>query len=332
VTPFSLIGSAVVLLLVLSELVVTHHFLQRGSLSVLTPLIGIMVIVAIGQGVVMGTGGIDLSVTATINLVGSIVLKQSLERNDRLFGALVLCLVSCVVIGLINGILIEALRLNALVVTLAVGELVAGYTNIYRGQVLNFTNVPENLARAAGESIGGVSYLLLVAVVVALLAAFFFHRVVAGRRLVASSAAPGTALLVGLRANGYRILAYVLASCAYGVGGVLAAGQLRTPDLTLGNPYLLTSIAAVVLGGATLTGGRISPLATLLGAAFITILDYDLQVKGYSAGINLLVQGIVLVVALSLSFGIQKLSRLGQKLTRAGPRDRGPTQLKTSVV
>jgi len=82
VTPFSLIGSAVVFLLIGSELVVTRHFLERGSLSVLTPLIGIMVI---GQGVVMGTGGIDLSVTATINLVGSIVLKQSLERNDRLF-------------------------------------------------------------------------------------------------------------------------------------------------------------------------------------------------------------------------------------------------------
>ena len=322
-----MIGAAVILLLLLSEFVVTGNFLHRGSLSVLTPLIGVMIIVAIGQAVVMGTGGIDLSVTATINLVGSIVLKQSLERNDRLFGALVLCLLSCVVIGLINGVLIEGLRLNALVVTLAVGQLVTGYTNIYRGQVLAFTNVPNNLADAAGKRIGGVSYLLLVSVALALIASFFLHRMVAGRRLVASSAAPGTALLVGFRANGYRIFAYVLASCAYGVGGVLAAGQLRTPDLTLGNPYLLTSIAAVVLGGATLTGGRISPLATLLGAAFITILDYDLQVEGYSAGINLLVQGAVLIFALSLGYGIRNLSRLGQKLTRAGP-----SQLESSPV
>lgn len=212
-------------------------------------------------------------------------------------------------------------------VTLAVGQLVTGYTNIYRGQVLAFTNVPNNLADAAGKRIGGVSYLLLVSVALALIASFFLHRMVAGRRLVASSAAPGTALLVGFRANGYRIFAYVLASCAYGVGGVLAAGQLRTPDLTLGNPYLLTSIAAVVLGGATLTGGRISPLATLLGAAFITILDYDLQVEGYSAGINLLVQGAVLIFALSLGYGIRNLSRLGQKLTWAGP-----SQLESSPV
>lgn len=315
-SPFAVIGVAVVLLLLVSQFAVTSNFLQRGSLSVLTPLIGIMVIVATGQAFVMATGGIDLSVAAVIALVGSIVLKQSLERSDRLLGALLLCFAACIIVGLVNGLLIEGLRLNALVVTLAVGQLVGGFNRLYRGEVLTFTNVPKNLSQVAGADLGGLSYLLVVSAALAILATLFLQRIVSGRRLVASSAAPGTALLVGIRARSYRIFAYVIASCAYGVGGVLAAGQLGTPDLTLGDPYLLTSIVAVVLGGAALTGGRVSPLATLLGAAFITILDFDLRVKGFSAGVRLMTQGVVLVLALSLTYALQHLPRLRQTLQR----------------
>jgi ribose transport system permease protein len=155
----------------------------------------------------------------------------------------------------------------------------------------------------------------------ALILTFFVHRVVPGRRLVASSAAPAAAFLVGLSARRFRILAYVIGAVAYGIGGVLAAGLVGTPDLTLGTPYLLTSVVAVVLGGAVLTGGRVSPIATLLGAVFITVLNSDLQVKGLSAGGQLLVQGIVLVLALSVVFLIHHLSRLRQWVQRLRPTD-----------
>ena len=310
VTPFSVVCAALAALLVLSQLVVTDHFFQRSSLSVLTPLIGILVIVAVGQAFVMGTGGIDLSVSATITLVGSILLKQTGSQNGKLGGAIAACVVACVIIGLVNGLLVEMLRLNALVVTLAVGELVAGYTRLYRGEVLATTNVPSDLARFAGSSAAGVSWILIISVGLAIAGSYFLHRLVAGRRLVASSASPATASLAGLRAGAYRVLAYVLASVSYGLAGILAAGQLATPDLTLGDPYLLTGIVAVVLGGAALTGGRISPIATLIGAAFVTILDFDLRAAGSPAGVRLLIQGVVLVLALSLSYGLRQAAGL----------------------
>jgi ribose transport system permease protein len=318
VTPLTVIAAAVAVLLVVSQVYVTGSFFSHASLSVLTPLIGVMVIVAVGQAFVMGTGGIDLSVPAVMTLMGAIILKQSQGQNGRLAGALVLCLVACIVIGLINGLLVEILRLNALVVTLAVGQLVAGYTRIYSGQVLAYNNVPGDLSSAAGAQVGGISYILIVSVGMAIIGGFYLHRVVSGRRLVISSAAPTTAKLTGVRASGYRVLAYVLAACSYGVGAVLLAGQLGTPDLTLGDPYLLTSIVAVVLGGAALTGGRVSPIATLLGAAFVTILDYDLRVKNYSAGARMLVQGVVLVLALSLPYGLRYIARLRGLLRHGG--------------
>ena len=313
------IGGALVILLVLSQLVVTSHFFAVASLSVLTPLIGIMAIVTIGQALVIGTGGIDLSVAAVITLVGQIVLKQSQGINGNLAGALVVCLVVCAVIGLVNGILIEGLRLNALVVTLAMGELITGITTTYRGQVAHFSNVPSDLAKAATANVGGISYLLIVAVGLAILGSFFLHRLVVGRRLVLASAARRTAVLTGLKANGYRVLAYVIAACLYGLGGVLLAGQIQTPDLSLGSPYLLATVAAAVLGGAALTGGRVSIVATLFGAAFLTILDYDLQVKGYTAGVETLAQGLALVVALSLAFSVGRWSGLRNRLRPRRP-------------
>jgi ribose transport system permease protein len=318
------IGGALVVLLVLSQLVVTSHFFDRASLSVLTPLVGIMAILTIGQALVIGTGGIDLSVAAVVTLVGQIVLKQSQGDNAGLAGSLVACFVVCVAIGLVNGVLIEGLRLNALVVTLAMGQLVTGITTTYRGQVAHFSNVPSDLAHAATANVAGISYLLIVAVGLAVLGSFFLHRVVAGRRLVLASAARRTAVLAGLRANSYRILAYVIAACLYGLGGVLLAGQVQTPDLSLGSPYLLATIAAAVLGGAALTGGRVSVVATLFGAAFLTILDYDLQVKGYSAGVETLAQGIALVVALAVAFSF---GRWSGALSRWRPR-RGPAPVE----
>lgn len=307
------IGTALIVLLLLSQFVVSQHFFGRASLSVLTPLVGTMIIVTIGQALVIGTGGIDLSVSAVITLVGQIVLKESLGQSDHLASALVACLIVCVVIGLVNGLLIEGLGLNALVVTLAVGQLVEGATTMYRGQIAHYTNVPANLASFAGGDFLGVSYLLYIAVGLAIVLAVFVHRIVPGRRLVLSSAARRTATLVGIHAKSYRILTYVIAACLYGLGGVLAAGQLQTPDLSLGSPYLLATVAAAVLGGAALTGGRVSMLATLLGAAFLTILDYDLEVKGYSIGIQTMAQGFVLIIALALAFRAGRWSHITKR-------------------
>jgi ribose transport system permease protein len=318
-TPAWVITGVVVLLLLVSQFIVTSNFFTQSTMSTLTPLVGILILVATGQAFVISTGGIDLSLPATMTLMGAIVLKQSEGQSDKLFGALVFCAVACVVIGLINGILVEALRLSSLVVTLAVGQLVAGYTQLYRGDVPSIQHVPNNISDwASADIVGGVSYILVFSFVLAVIATFFLHRVVIGRRLVASSTAERAAVLSGVKAPLYRIAAYVVAALVYGVGGVLAAGQIQTPDLTLGEPYLLTSVVAVVLGGAVLTGGRVSPIATLMGAVFITVLDFDLRVEGYSSGVRMIIQGAVLVIGLSLIYLIRNRASIGRALRRSG--------------
>lgn len=307
-TPMKVIGVGVLVMLVVSELVISGSLFSQSTLSTILAPLSILIIISIGQAFVIGTGGIDLSVPATVTLTGVIILKASEGKDSGLLEALLIVVAACVLIGLVNGLLIEGLRLNALVVTLATGQLILGFMRLYGGELLPAAEVPPKLAAwTTDEIVAGVSYLFVIAVAVALFGSFFLQRFVQGRRLVAASASERAAFLAGVAARRYRILAYVLAALCYGLGGVLASGDVGTPDLTLGDPYLLLSIVAVVLGGAALTGGRVSPIATMLGAVFIFLLDYDLRVKGVSGGLREAVQGAVLVLGLSLVFLIQNM-------------------------
>lgn len=332
VTPLKVISVGVLVMLVASQLVISGGLFSQASLSTVLAPLSILIIIAVGQAFVVGTGGIDLSVPATVTLTGVIILKASEGKNSGLLEALVIVAAACIVIGLVNGILVEGLRLNPLVVTLATGQLILGFMRLYSGEIQPSSNVPPQLSEWATDTIvGGVSYLFPIAVVFAVLGTLFLHRVVQGRRLVASSASERSAFLAGISARRYRILAYVVAALTYGFGGVLASGEVGTPDLTLGSPYLLLSIVAVVLGGAALTGGRVSPLATMLGAIFIYLLDYDLRVKGLSGGVREVVQGAVLVLGLTLVFVIQNQPSVRNLFSRLrGGRTTGTTSTAAS--
>lgn len=315
-TPTLVISGVVLLLLVVSQVDVTSNFFSQTTLSTMTPPVGILMLVATGQAFVISTGGIDLSLPATMALMGAIVLKQSGGQSGQLVGALATCAIACVIIGLANGILVEVMRLNSLVVTLAVAQLVFGCTQIYRGNVPPIQRIPDNLSNWASAGAGGVSYILVLAGILAVITTYVLHRTVIGRRLVAGSTSGRAAVLSGVRAPLYRIAAYVIAALIYGLGGLLAAGFVQIPDLTLGDPYLLTSVVGVVLGGAVLTGGRVSPVATVMGAIFIAVLDFDLRVKGLSAGPRMIVQGAVLVFGLTAIYVIRHRRMIGGALRR----------------
>ena len=302
--PLRIPGQGIVLanvaLVLVGLLILDVQIFSRASLSTLTPTIGVMILMALGQAFIIGTGGIDLSIPSTTTLVGAIVLKQSAGDNGALVGAVLVALLICIAIGLVNGLLVEVTRLDALVVTLATGQLIAGITRIYRGPVLNISTVPSDLSDFARSSVGQISTILILALVVAVLIALWMKFHTSGRRLAASSVARPAAENSGLAAARQRITAWMVGSLIVGVGAVLLAGRISTPDLTLGQPYLLTPIVAVVLGGAALSGGRVRPAATLLGAVFLVVLEHILRVRGYSSGVSLAFQGLVLGLGLTL--------------------------------
>jgi ribose transport system permease protein len=304
-----------VALVLVSEFGLGTHLLGRSSLSTVTPVLGVLILMSLAQGVVIGTGGIDLSIPATITLVGTITLKASDGKNGGLAEAIVTVLVACVVIGIVNGLLVEVFGLNALVVTLATGQLIGGITRLYRGPVPSVSNVPPALDDFSSKNFGGVSLILILAVAFVLVLYVVLNLTTAGRKLVASSASVRAASLAGLAAKRYRIAAWVLATVVCGLGALLLAGQIGSPDLTLGDPYLLATVVAVVLGGAVLSGGRVSPVGIALGAIFIAVLNQDLQVRGYSTGVAQIAQGLVLGLGLAF-LGYLRVRRTGRLFSR----------------
>jgi ribose transport system permease protein len=276
------------------------NLFTRASLSTLTPVVGAMVLVALGQAFIIGTGGIDLSVPSTVTLTGVIVLKDSNGKDGKLAVALIVTLLICLGIGLVNGLLVEVTKLDALVVTLATGQLISGFTRMYHGQTLAVSEVPPALTRFARSGWGHLNVMLLVAIGIGIVVALWLKFHTSGRRLAASSVAPRAAEVSGLAATRQRITAWMIGTFLVGIGGILLSGQVSTPDLSLGDGYLLTPIVAVVIGGALLTGSRVKVAGATLGGLFLIVLEHVFRVRGYSSGLATAVEGVVLAVGLAL--------------------------------
>ena len=301
---FAAIWLAFVVLVVVT-LLIGPSTLSEQSLSTVTPLASVLAIAAFGQTLVIMTGGIDLSIPPVMTMVGIVLLKVSGGTDDSLVTAIVLVVVLSALIGFVNGVLITLFRLNALVVTLAVGQLVLGITLWYRGALLAESEVPPALASWAGEKVYVFSYFVFVALGLLAILTIALHVTPGGRRFVATGTNPTAAAVAGIRVRSYQIGAYTLAGLFYGLAGLLLASFVRSPGEDLGNPYLLSTVVVVVLGGASLAGGPASFVATTGGVLFIVLLNQLLRVKGLSTGWQVLTEGIVLALGMAFLAGVE---------------------------
>ena len=203
--------------------------------------------------------------------------------------------------GLINGILIGGLGLNALIVTLAVGQIVTGIAIRYYTSEAIQTPVPAKLSAWTSARFLGVTRTFWVGVALTVVLIVIFRFTTPGRRFQVVGANPTASRIAGLRVNLNQMSAYVLASILYGVAGILLAAVLRTVSITIGAPYLLGPIAAVVIGGASLTGGLASPLSTWAAAFFLAGLNQMMRVMGLPTALQFVVFGIVIIGGMLVS-------------------------------
>ena len=213
-----------------------------------------LAITALGQMLVIMTGGIDLSVPGTFLLGGLLMVGVGQQSDERMWIAYLTAIGAAVVIGLLNGILIGGLKLNALIVTLAVGQIVVGIANRYYTTVAIQKPVPPALSEWANGTFLGVTPIFWIGVGLAIVLMVLFRFTGLGRRFQVVGANPVASNVLGLRVNLNQMLAYVVAAVLYATAGVLLAADLRAPQGDRRAPYLLGPIAAVVIGGASLTG------------------------------------------------------------------------------
>lgn len=255
--------------------------------------------VALGQTVVLLVGGIDLSVAGVVTLVNIAAAGAMDGRPERVLPAVALSLGLAAGVGLVNGLLVAAAGVTPLIVTLATNSILFGAALVSTGGAPRGSVAPGFAQLGQGHLFGfPASALCWLALAVALV--WLLRRTVYGRRLYAVGANPRAAALMGVAVGRHLVSAYVLSSLLAACGGLLITAYVGLPSLGIGNQFLLSSVAAAVVGGTLLTGGVGGVGGTVGGALFITMLTSFTNILRVSTGTQFVLQGIIIAAAVVL--------------------------------
>ena len=213
--------------------------LSRVALRAIAPYGAVLGITALGQMLVIMTGGIDLSVPGTMSLAAVIMVGVGDGSNENVGGAIAIAMAVAAVIGLVNGILIGGLKLNALITTLAVGLIVIGVVNRYGSTFAVQSPVPTGLSDWTSTRVLGVSPVFWIGVGLTTILIAGLRYTAVGRRFQAVGANPVASHVVGVRVNLHQIVVYVVAAIFYAIAGVALAGlRWRLFDRGSGQPVV----------------------------------------------------------------------------------------------
>jgi ribose transport system permease protein len=294
--------------------VIAPNALRSTSWGFVLPYMTVLAIASVGQMLVVMQGGIDLSTPGVIALGGNLIAGIGAGSDHRLAGAILACLGCGALIGLVNGFFVGILRLNPLIVTLAVGQIVLAWTGKYsREKVVTHSDVPQALSSWASEKPLGISYVFWTGAAITLAVAFLLRYSAAGRRFQAVGANPRAAWMAGLHVRTHVVFAYTAAGFLYACAAALLAGVRVSIDPAFGTAYLLAPIAAVVIAGASLQGGLASATSTWIAALALTLLTQMLLILGLSTAMQYVVFGAAIIVGMMIS-GDRVASLLGRVL------------------
>jgi ribose transport system permease protein len=289
-------------LLIIGAKIASPNFGSFDQLTAILVTAIFLVVASFGQGLVILLGGIDLSLGVVIGVGGMMIAELTRGSNDALLYAIPLTLLCCLGIGLINGIGVAIAKIPPFIVTLA-----SGIT--FFGVALGFTagNSQQSVAPAVQQFMSsrwlGVPYPVYFIIIFAAIAWLFQNKSAEGRKLYAIGSSPGAANVLGLPIAALTIAVYAISGLCAGVTGILLAGYSSSATLDMGDALLMPSIAAVVIGGARVTGGSGIYLGTLAGALFLSTLSTVITTLSLSQGFRDLVQGGIIIIALLLQRG-----------------------------
>jgi len=289
---WSFVGAVLVWL---SAILFTGGYGAGGMLTAALGLAVFTVIVGVAQMFVitLGPGNVDLSLPANIGLASAISMKV-MNGSDALvpLGIAAACAAG-LCIGGGNYLLIRLLRIPPIIATLSASYLVQS-AGISYGRGLQI-KPPPGFAAFTSATLFGVPVLATGTVAFTLLVGLVLHHMMFGRSVLAIGQNARAARFAGVPVERVRFATYLLSGGLGGVCGALLAGYFRGSSLDIGNEYLLTSIAVVVIGGTSVAGGKANVPGLWGGALFLVLLLTMLNTYGVSAGVRLLVTGCVIL-------------------------------------
>lgn len=280
----------------------SDRFFTGRNLSLVVQQVMVVGTLAIGQTIVILTGGIDLSNGAVMAFGTIIMTKFAVDYGLPPLLAIIAGILVCGAFGALNGTLLTRLRLPPFIITLGMLNIAFALTHIYSNEQ-TITNLPRELT-FFGETfrIGttDITYGTVLMFVLFFIAWFVLRQTASGRHVYAVGNNAEAARLTGIRTDRLLIGVYTIAGMIYGIAGMLLVARTSVGDPQAGQTDNLDSITAVVLGGTSLFGGRGGVLGTLIGALIVGVFRNGLQLIGVPSIYQVLITGILVILAVSV--------------------------------
>lgn len=277
-----------------------RNFFSTGNIDNILTTTTILGFIAIGQTLVILVGSLDLSVPFVVSLASVVGGGIMAGSSGKIVPAVLVTLGLAVVIGLVNGVVVSLLKVHGFIATLGMGLILSGYlASNYQG---SSGTAPRAFRLLDATRIGPVPIATLLMLGAALLAIWMLRRTRLGHHLYAVGGNAEVARMSGVRTQVPVIAAHVLCSVLAAVAGLLLLARLGVGQPTVGSQgnYDLMSIAAVVLGGTLLAGGKGNITGTLAGVAIFAVLDNVMGVMQTNPFLKDVVRGVVIVVAVAV--------------------------------
>lgn len=273
------------------------RFLTAGNLQNVLSQVMVLGIIAIGQTLVILTGGIDLSVggiAALSTMTGGIVMMAYGTA-----AGVVVMLLTGFVIGTVNGVLVAYVKLAPFIVTLGTTSIAMSLTYVV-SDGRSITGLPADFSWWGRGAIGGIKVYVFVFAILYVLGHLLLTRTKPGRFIYAIGSNPEAARLSGINVPRYQVVPYAITGALCALAMMIEVSRLGAIDPNTGSGFELSTIAAVVIGGSSLMGGRGSVVGTLIGIFIIGVLQNGLNILGVNAFWQGTALGTVIILAVVL--------------------------------
>jgi ribose/xylose/arabinose/galactoside ABC-type transport system permease subunit len=304
----------ILIALLLTEIIVfsmlSDYFFTLKNLFSIGLNISVLGIVAIGQTLCILTSDFDLSVGGAACFTG-VVIGVLFEKMGLPYGvALILALLTAACIGLINGLLITKVKINAFITTMATDFMLGGLVILVSNSqaILVSGKVFSKLGTTTFTSLK-IPLPMIIALVLYAVFAWFLRNTILGRHIYCIGGNSEAAKIAGINIDAVKIITYIFSSVLAGFAGIILASRMNASQITVGATYGMESIAAAVLGGTILAGGKGKILGTLIGVLITGILSNGLTMLGVSQAWRDIATGLLLIFAIIMQNVTDKIKK-----------------------
>jgi fructose transport system permease protein len=310
--PWGQLGPFIALLLACTFFsLTTEQFLSGQNLSLILQQVMVVGVLAIGQTLIILTAGIDLSCGVVMALGSIVMTKLAVEAGLPTPLAVLAGIAVTTAFGLVNGLLVTRIKLPPFIVTLGTFNIAFAITQLYSNSQ-TVTDLPPAMTWLGNTfSVGGsnVAFGTVLMLLLYLASWFWLRETASGRHVYAVGNNAEATRLVGIPTERVLLGVYVLAGVFYGIASLLSVARTGVGDPNAGQTENLDAITAVVLGGTSLFGGRGVILGTLVGAIVVGVLRNGLTLMGVSSVYQVLVTGVLVILAVTVDQLSRKASR-----------------------